>query len=99
MDKLEQAVKYTKEMLSLAKKDEWQQVLEIDKERQQIIHDAFNNTPLRVEQAQLTEQLVSMQQELLSLSTSAHQTSQAEIQQLNHGKKAIQSYEDTNPYA
>jgi len=99
VDSLQQAFDLTREMLSAARRDEWQRVVELDARRQPLLQAAFRE-PIPPSTAGATASLArrvhALNEELVYLGESGRTSVSQALAQLSRGRRARAAYGQRN---
>ena len=93
---LDQAIDMTRQMLALAKNEEWEKLTELELERQKIIRENISDDHSVNKESEIglkIQQILEIDQEVQSLVVKAHDEVRDEIIQLNKDKGAVKAYE------
>jgi len=97
LQQLNQAMDLTKQMQALAEKAEWDQIIELDKQRQGLFSQIFplNNANVSADFQQKLQYLIELNKQLEKFCASQKRDLQLQMQGLNKNKKAINAYQST----
>jgi hypothetical protein len=92
---MEQILTVSQDMLALADKGEWERVEVLQRERQQLISDAFPLDASRVDQdsaAETIQAILDLDKQLLELASAQQKEIGAVLGKLNQGRQATKAY-------
>ncbi len=93
---LQQALLLTQNMLSLAKKEQWEELTAIDKQRQPLFQAVFpleENTPETETLATLLQKLISTNEELIAQCQHGKHALQLQMSNAKFTRKAVTAYQ------
>jgi len=97
LQQLSQAMDLTNQMQKLAEQEEWDQIMELDKQRQGLFSQIFplSRVDVSIDFQQKLQHLLQLNNQLEQFCKSKKQDLQLQMQGLNKNKKAINAYQST----
>jgi hypothetical protein len=97
LQQLSDAMDLTNQMQALAEKAQWEQIIQLDKQRQDLFSQIFplNNVDVSSGFQEKLHDLVELNNQLETFCASQKQDLQLQMQGLNKNKKAINAYQST----
>jgi midasin (ATPase involved in ribosome maturation) len=94
---LHETVKMTEQMMKNAESNQWETVIKLEKQRQQMIEDLFNNHEEKDRTQhfnQLLQTLIDLNQKLANLGESHVKNLGGELKAVQKGRQATRAYRD-----